>query len=96
MELMILRRNGRGNEYFAGFNRHEWLAFDGGEEEYEEFLRMLRGERCYFQTLSDGNDYAIALIDLTTAKAVDKKFGFEGSFVREYKERTVKTESIVE
>lgn len=94
MELMILRMNETKNEYYAGFNRHEWLAFNNADE-YGEFLNMLKGKRGYFEVFPDG-EYAVAFIDLKTAKAVDKKFGFEGSFVREYKERTVKTESIVE
>ena len=94
MELMILRMNETENEYYAGFNRHEWLAFDGGKEEYQEFLDMIgkRGDhkRGYFELAKDGCYYAIAFIDLKTAKTVDKKFGFEGSFVRAYKLRTVK------
>lgn len=87
MELMILKMN-KKNGYYAGFNRHEWLAFDGAAE-YNEFLNILKGKRGYFEVFGD-EEYGLAFIDLKTAKAVDKKFGFEGSFVRAYKLRTVK------
>lgn len=89
MELMILRRNRTENEYYAGFNRHEWLAFNGADE-YIEFLQMIGVRNMgLFSIMPDNKDYAFAFIDLKTAKAVDKKFGFKGSFVRAYKLRTV-------
>ena len=90
MELMILRMNNTKNEYYAGFNRHEWLAFSS-RENYGEFVGML-SDQGYFERYNDGNYYKIAFIDLKTAKAVDKKFGFEGSFIDAFKERTVKEE----
>lgn len=88
MELMILRMSKTKNEYYAGFNRHEWLAFNSVDE-CGEFLNMLKGKRGHFEVFGD-EEYAVAFIDLQTAKAVDKKFGFEGSFIRAFKERTAK------
>lgn len=88
MELVILRMNNTKNEYYVGFNRHEWLAFNNADE-YGKFLNMLKGKRGYFEVFADG-EYAIAFIDLKTVKAVDKKFGFEGSFIEAFKERVVK------
>lgn len=86
MELMILKQDVL-EDFFAGFNRHEWLAFSS-REEYYEFLDMLteKGDWVYH----DGYYYRIAFIDLKTAKAVDKRFCFEGSFIEAFKERVVK------
>lgn len=90
MELMILRIDRNKDEYCAGFNRHEWLAFDGGCKEFHEFMVFIDREFVLFTPFHDGKEYALTSIDLATAKKVDKKFGFEGSFVRAYKLRTVK------
>lgn len=88
MELMILKM--KGEEYYAGFNRHEWLAFSS-KEEYYEFLDMLTEKGDVRDWVyHNGYYYRIAFIDLKTAKAVDKEFGFEGSFIDAFKERTVK------
>lgn len=90
MELMILKLNVKEGIFHVGFNRHEWLAFDK-EEDFYEFLKIIRIEnRSIFEEFENQNKYAIAFIDLKTAKAVDKKFGFEGSFVEAFKERRVK------
>lgn len=90
MELMILRMNNTKKEYYAGFNRHEWFAFDKSED-FFEFVNMVGiSNRTIFDEFKDQNRYALAFIDLKTAKAVDKKFSFEGSFIRAFKERVAK------
>lgn len=93
MELMILKQNKYDDIYLAGFNRHEWLAF-GNYKRYTKFLAMIgRENRSSFDIFGNSeseDEYSLAFIDLKTAKAVDKEFGFEGSFIRAFKERVAK------